>query len=157
MRAKLIRIVGLAVAGACMLLGGAAPSAQAAKLVQQAESFNLTGTDPCTGASVTFTGTAHEVIEYTQDANGVVSGSAHINFANVHGSDPSGDKYVFVTTAEGSFSTSAASTATAKLHEAVISAGSAANYVVSELFHATINAKGVLIAWFDTPSMSCTG
>jgi hypothetical protein len=71
--------------------------------------FNTTLTDSCTGEAVTFEGTWHILVHFTQDASGGLHGVAHNNIQG-QGVGSSGAKYI---TTQGSTSTSTISTDTA--------------------------------------------
>ncbi len=121
--------------------------------------ISATVQNPCNGETVTFSGTAHELLNETFDNSGGSHLSANINIHLAGTGSPSGDAYVG--NAEESlnenFNSGGTITATHPISEEIISQGSAPNFLLKGLMHITVNPDGTVTSFVDTFTTECKG
>jgi hypothetical protein len=114
--------------------------------------------NPCNGEPFAFSGDVHESFHVTFDAGGGLHVDEHFNAQGITGVGLiSGDKYTGNEASHDEFNTRFGYEETFTHHFAMISNGSAPNFVISEVFHVTFNANGDLTVFFDNFSAECRG
>lgn len=155
MKSRILRRCCAPVAATLGLLAmGAAPALATATSTNTPLSGTVTNT--CNGDVVTFNGTAHIVLETT---NNTTQASVHEDLVNASGvGAPSGDRYRLVTVGNAETSEVSAFEATATIRIEYVSQGSDPNFFADEVVHITFNANGQMTAVVEnvTPE-GCSG
>jgi hypothetical protein len=139
----------------------ASPVTQETVAVQSV--FGASVGDPCSGASIAWTGTVHLVGAMTTDAAGGAVFLAHVNFDGVQGTDPTGTRYTVVLTsndtvvfAPSSPNLPSANVETHVIRLEIISHGSAPNASVDLVGHYTITPDGQVAVSFEKVDAGCS-
>lgn len=120
--------------------------------------FSFSFTSPCTGETVVFSGTQHQLFRVTEDEAGGFHVGVSINWQNVTGTAPSGTKYQIPLTLKQSVNfTNGATTATATQNFRVVAQGNADDWSGHILFHVTITPDGTVTAEKFVFDVECSG
>jgi hypothetical protein len=115
---------------------------------------------PCTGETVSITGTLQVVTHVLDDSGGGVHGTVNASLQNVRGMSGDGVRYRAVGALVGVISTSGRSEQ-AVSHQVdvmnLISQGSAPNLVFVAVFHITFDGTGAITADFTQLNIACRG
>lgn len=115
--------------------------------------------NPCTGDTISITGTSHVVFHNTTTPSGNNNTKTEINFALQGVGSPSGNRYVVNETVTGTTESTSNGTFVfnSVSHLNVISQGSAPNLKVRTEIHATFNSNGELTSSRFDFTVECQG
>ncbi len=164
----LARRVGSLVVAMLAVLGVGSVAAQAASPVTQ-ETVPIQSVlggsvvDPCNQQEITWTGNVHLVGAMTTDAAGGAVFRGHVNFEDVHGTDPTGTNYTIalasndtVVFAPSSPNLPTPNVETHTIRLDIISHGSTANFYEDEVAHYTVTPDGTIAVAFDKVDTGCS-
>jgi hypothetical protein len=169
LRTTLARRLGFLMAGTLSALGVGAVTAQAASPVVQEtvpiqSVYGSSVVDPCNGEVITWTGDVHLVASMTTDANGGAVFAGHLQFRDVHGTDPTGTRYtipwdtndvvVFAPSSPALGSTPNVETHVISLP--IISDGPSPNFYDQGVLHYTVTPDGQIAVAFVRETTRCS-
>jgi hypothetical protein len=151
------------------LFAVAAPAARAASPVIQEtvpvqSVFGGSVVDPCNGEPITWTGNVHVLGAMITDGDGGAVFLAHVDFQDVHGTDPTRTRYTIALASNESI-VFAPSSPTLPIENVfthvirldIVSAGSTSNFSEYEVGHYTIRPAGQIAVVFDNvDTRSCS-
>jgi hypothetical protein len=150
-------LVGIILA-ATVVLGVGVPVASASAFVQDVP-YNVNGIlNPCNGEVVAVTGVEHVVMNTTPTPAGGLEVSDQVIIRGM-GSGDLGNTYTLHNNSgvQEHFQVSGATTFTFPQTFTLISEGSAPNFTIHVMFHATVNPAGTVTAFIDTFTTVCEG
>jgi hypothetical protein len=141
-----------ALLAACAMVAASLPASAVARATPTHESFSFpfefSGSNPCSGENVVFSGRFSGEVTTFRDASGGVHFTAH-QLLTAQGKGDLGNRYTFSDTLNTSVhfdSDSAPFILTQTLVDHVIAQGDAPNFILHTTIHITINANGEVTA-----------
>jgi hypothetical protein len=157
-------------AGMLVVLGVGAVTAQAASPVVQEtisveSAYGSSVVDPCNSQVITWTGNVHLVGSMTTDAAGGAVFAGHLNFNDVHGTDPTGTRYTIPWDTNEVIVFAPSSPALGPIPNVethvislpIISNGPTPNFYDQGVLHFTVTPDGKIAVSFVRETTRCSG